>query len=59
MCMCCRNHVLCITWFIISPKQLRGTKPSAPNHKHKAQDPYFYLGLGTVKRKNPQTFIKI
>ena len=53
-CMCCRNHVLCTTWFVISLIQLRWTKPNPPNHKYKAQDPCFYLGLGTVKNKNPQ-----
>ena len=51
MCMCCRNHVLCATWFVISSKQLLWTKPIPPNLKHKAQDPYFYLGLGIVKKK--------
>ena len=54
MCMCCRIHVLCTTWFVISPIQLQWTKLSPPNNKYKAQDPCFYLGLGTIKKKNPQ-----
>ena len=59
MCMCCRNHVLCATWFVISSKQLLWTKPIPPNLKHKAQDPYLYLGLSIVEKKNPQTYVKL
>ena len=59
MCMCCRIHVLCTTWFVISPIQLQWTKPSPPNNKYKAQDPCFYLGLGTIKKRTHKININI
>ena len=34
ICMCCRIHVLYTTWFVISPTQLRWTKPSPPNNRY-------------------------
>ena len=52
--MCWKIHVLCTTWFVISLIQLWWIKSNSPNNKYKAQDPYFYLGLGTVQNKNPQ-----
>ena len=53
ICMCCRAHILCTTWFVINPIWLQWTKPSPPNNKSKVQDPCFHLSLSTVQNKNP------
>ena len=54
MCMCCRTHILCATWLVISPTQLRWTKPSPPNSKYRAWD-CSYLDLGIKKKKKKRT----
>ena len=38
---------------------MRWTKPSLPINKYKTQDPYFYLGRGTVQNKNPHKPLSI
>ena len=43
MYMCCKTHVLCTYWFVISPTQLWWTKPSPPTIKH-----YFFGGPGSL-----------
>ena len=43
MYMCCKTHVLCTYWFVISPTQLWWTKPCPPTIKH-----YFFGGLGSL-----------
>ena len=65
ICMCCRIYVLYTTWFVISPTQLRWTKPSPPNNKYNTLwgprflDSTWTCVLSQKKKKNPHLYNRL